>query len=61
MADDQQTTIDERLDALAGPADENSAARVRRSVHGFLCPCLDDRECRWPNCAQIGDGVGHYP
>lgn len=51
---------DARLDALAGN-DATAQARMAALVRSWICPCLANKTCRWPGCAKIGDGIGHYP
>lgn len=53
-------TTDERLDEIAGPLDE-AARGIRDRVRKMMCPCLAAKECLWPDCANLGDGIGHYP
>lgn len=57
---DSQTTIEDRLDELSGPLDE-ACQGVRQRVREMMCPCLAGKDCLWPRCGKIGDGMGHYP
>lgn len=55
-----QQTTEARLAVMAGD-DASAKDRITELVRRWLCPCLSNRTCRWPSCAKIGDGIGHYP
>jgi hypothetical protein len=54
---DKPTTIEDRLRELAGPDNPEFTAHVRQS----MCPCLAGKDCLWPRCPKLGNGIGHHP
>lgn len=56
------TEIDEQLNQLIelGVGSPEAAETLKRRVLVWMCPCVDGQPCGWPQCAQIGNGIGRF-